>query len=57
MVDQAKTVLGLWLDTLGITPLIIDHVDRFLPLGHYITLKGHGVEFIRQMGLLDMARA
>lgn len=48
--------LGFWLEKMGLNPVVIDRVDRFLPLGHYITLKGNGVDMLRQMGLLNQAR-
>ena len=53
----AGLALGFWLDRLGIETVLVDRVPRFEALGHYIALKGNGVEMIRQMGLEGPCRA
>lgn len=40
-----------------VEPVIIERASRFEALGHYIALKGNGVEVIRQMGLESACRA
>src|SRR5215510_14400517 len=49
--------LGFWLERIGIEPLVIERAPRFEALGHYIALKGNGVEVMRQMGLESACRA
>jgi 2-polyprenyl-6-methoxyphenol hydroxylase-like FAD-dependent oxidoreductase len=49
--------LGFWLNRLGIEAVLIDRASHFEALGHYISLKGNGVEVIRQMGLESACRA
>jgi len=49
--------LGFYLERIGIEPLVIERAPRFEALGHYIALKGNGVEVIRQMGLERACRA
>lgn len=53
----AGLALGFWLKRIGIEPVIIERVPQFEALGHYIALKGNGVEVIRQMGLESACRA
>src|SRR3954467_12376701 len=53
----AGLALGFWLERIGIEAVVIDRVLHFEPLGHYIALKGNGVEVIRQMGLESACRA
>lgn len=53
----AGFALSFWLERLGIKTVVIDRVPRFEALGHYIALKGNGVEVIRQMGLESACRA
>jgi 2-polyprenyl-6-methoxyphenol hydroxylase-like FAD-dependent oxidoreductase len=48
--------LGFWLERNGIEPVIIERTAGFTALGHYISLKGNGVEVIRQMGLEQACR-
>jgi 2-polyprenyl-6-methoxyphenol hydroxylase-like FAD-dependent oxidoreductase len=48
----AGLALAHWLDRLGIETLVLERARRVEPLGHYIALKGNGVEMIRRMGLL-----
>lgn len=47
----AGFALAFWLEKFGIEATFIDRANRFEALGHYISLKGNGVEVIRQMGL------
>src|SRR5437762_2998796 len=53
----AGLALGFWLERIGIEPVVIERAPRFEALGHYIALKGNGVEVIRQMGLEGACRA
>src|SRR5262249_17222975 len=53
----AGLALGFWLERIGIEPVVIERMSRFEALGHYIALKGNGVEVIRQMGLESACRA
>jgi 2-polyprenyl-6-methoxyphenol hydroxylase-like FAD-dependent oxidoreductase len=53
----AGLALGFWLKKAGIDPVVIDRATHFQALGHYIALKGNGVEVIRQMGLEGACRA
>src|SRR5947208_208067 len=53
----AGLALGFWLERMGIQPVIIERASRFEALGHYIALKGNGVEMMRQMGLEQACRA
>jgi 2-polyprenyl-6-methoxyphenol hydroxylase-like FAD-dependent oxidoreductase len=46
-----------WLERGGADVTIIERAHEFAPLGHYLTLKSHGVHTIRNMGLLDACRA
>ncbi|MES1195695.1 MAG: FAD-dependent monooxygenase [Steroidobacter sp.] len=48
--------LAFWLKRFGIETLLVDRASRFEALGHYISLKGNGVEVIRQMGLEGACR-
>jgi 2-polyprenyl-6-methoxyphenol hydroxylase-like FAD-dependent oxidoreductase len=49
----AGLALAYWLERIGIETLFIERAPRFEALGHYITLKGNGVEMMRRMGLLE----
>src|SRR4051812_47788693 len=53
----AGLALGLWLERFGFEPVVIDRAHRFEALGHYIALKGNGVQVIREMGLEAACRA
>jgi len=53
----AGLALGFWLERIGIEPVVIERASRFEALGHYIALKGNGVNVIRQMGLEPACRA
>jgi 2-polyprenyl-6-methoxyphenol hydroxylase-like FAD-dependent oxidoreductase len=48
---------ALWLKQVGLEPVVIDRAPSFRALGHYIALKGNGVEVVRQMGLEAACRA
>ena len=49
--------LAHWLNRIGATTLIVERAPRFQALGHYISLKGNGVEMVRRMGILDACEA
>jgi 2-polyprenyl-6-methoxyphenol hydroxylase-like FAD-dependent oxidoreductase len=49
--------LAHWLYRIGATPLILERAPRFQPLGHYISLKGNGVEMARRMGIAEACEA
>src|SRR4030095_10502859 len=49
--------LGYWLGKIGIEPIIIERAAHFEALGHYIALKGNGVDMIRKMELESACRA
>ncbi len=49
--------LGFWLKKIGIEPVVIDRVAQFQAQGHYISLKGKGVEVVLEMGLEEACRA
>jgi 2-polyprenyl-6-methoxyphenol hydroxylase-like FAD-dependent oxidoreductase len=53
----AGLALGFWLRKIGMNPVVIDRVPGFQALGHFIGLKGNGVEVLRQMGLEKACRA
>lgn len=55
----AGLALAYWLDRIGASTVIVERAPRFQALGHYISLKGNGVEMVRRMGILDacLARA
>jgi len=42
--------LAYWLDRIGATTVIVERAPRFQALGHYISLKGNGVEMVRRNG-------
>jgi 2-polyprenyl-6-methoxyphenol hydroxylase-like FAD-dependent oxidoreductase len=42
-----------WLGRIGATAILIERAPRFQALGHYISLKGNGVEMVRRMGILE----
>ena len=39
------------------TRVVVERAPRFQALGHYISLKGNGVEMVRRMGILDACEA
>src|SRR4051812_42107976 len=45
--------LAHWLGRIGATTILVERAPAFQPLGHYISLKGNGVEMVRRMGILD----
>ena len=49
--------LAHWLGRIGATTIIVERAPRFQALGHYISLKGNGVEMVRRMGILDACEA
>jgi len=49
--------LAHWLARIGATTVIVERAPRFQALGHYISLKGNGVEMVRRMGILDACEA
>jgi 2-polyprenyl-6-methoxyphenol hydroxylase-like FAD-dependent oxidoreductase len=49
--------LAHWLDRIGATTVIVERAPRFQALGHYISLKGNGVEMVRRMGILEACEA
>lgn len=46
-----------WLERGGAEVTIIERARAFEPLGHFITLKSHGVRSLANMGLLESCRA
>ena len=53
----AGLALAHWLDRIGASTVIVERAPRFQALGHYISLKGNGVEMVRRMGILDACQA
>ena len=49
--------LAHWLDQIGATTVVVERAPQFKALGHYISLKGNGVEMVRRMGILDRCEA
>ena len=49
--------LAHWLGRIGATTIFVERAPRFQALGHYISLKGNGVEMVRRMGILDACEA
>jgi 2-polyprenyl-6-methoxyphenol hydroxylase-like FAD-dependent oxidoreductase len=49
--------LAYWLDRLGASTLVVERAPRFQALGHYISLKGNGVEMVRRMGIYEACEA
>lgn len=49
----AGLALAHWLRRIGATTILIERTPHFQALGHYISLKGNGVEMVRRMGILD----
>jgi 2-polyprenyl-6-methoxyphenol hydroxylase-like FAD-dependent oxidoreductase len=45
------------LDRIGASTTVIECQPAFRALGHYISLKGNGVEMVRRMGILDACQA
>src|SRR6185295_6567313 len=46
-----------WLGRIGATILLVERAPCFQALGHYISLKGNGVEMVRRMGILDACQS
>ena len=53
----AGLALAYWLDRIGASTVVIERAPRFQALGHYISLKGNGVEMVRRMGIFDACQA
>src|SRR5262245_11808883 len=53
----AGLAVAYWLDRIGASTVIVERAPRFQALGHYISLKGNGVEMVRRMGILDACQA
>jgi 2-polyprenyl-6-methoxyphenol hydroxylase-like FAD-dependent oxidoreductase len=53
----AGLALSHWLGRIGATTILIERAPRFQALGHYISLKGNGVEMVRRMGLFGACQA
>jgi len=53
----AGLALAYWLDRIGASTIIVERAPRFEALGHYISLKGNGVEMVRRMGMLEACQA
>ena len=53
----AGLALSHWLGRIGATTIVVDRAPRFQALGHYISLKGNGVEMVRRMGILGACEA
>lgn len=46
-----------WLSRAGAEVTVLERAHDYAPLGHYISLKAHGVALISQMGLLEQCRS
>jgi len=53
----AGLALSHWLGRIGATTILVERAPRFEALGHYISLKGNGVEMVRRMGILEACQA
>lgn len=53
----AGLALSYWLERIGAATTIIERAPRFAALGHYISLKGNGVEMVRRMGIFDACQS
>ena len=53
----AGLALSHWLGRIGAATVIVERAPRFQALGHYISLKGNGMEMVRRMGILDSCQA
>src|SRR6185295_9420007 len=49
--------LSHWLARLGASTLVVERAPHFQALGHYVSLKGNGVEMVRRMGILDACQS
>jgi 2-polyprenyl-6-methoxyphenol hydroxylase-like FAD-dependent oxidoreductase len=49
----AGLAVAYWLDRIGASTIIVERQPAFQALGHYISLKGNGVEMVRRMGIFD----
>ena len=46
-----------WLSRSGADVTVLERAPDYAPLGHYISIKAHGVALIRHMGLLEQCRS
>ena len=53
----AGLALAHWLARIGATTILVERAPHFEALGHYISLKGNGVEMVRRMGILDACQS
>src|SRR4051812_42959202 len=53
----AGLALSHWLGRIGASTIVVDRTPRFQALGHYISLKGNGVEMVRRMGIRGACEA
>lgn len=53
----AGLALAHWLGRIGATTILIERAPHFQAFGHYISLKGNGVEMVRRMGVLGACQA
>jgi 2-polyprenyl-6-methoxyphenol hydroxylase-like FAD-dependent oxidoreductase len=53
----AGLAFAYWLDRIGASSIVVERQPRFQALGHYISLKGNGVEMVRRMGIFDACQA
>jgi 2-polyprenyl-6-methoxyphenol hydroxylase-like FAD-dependent oxidoreductase len=53
----AGLALSHWLGRIGVTTILVERAPCFQALGHYISLKGNGVEMVRRMGIVGACEA
>jgi len=53
----AGLALAHWLHRIGAGCVLVEKAPRFQALGHYISLKGNGVEMVRCMGIFEACQA
>ena len=53
----AGLALAHWLDRIGASSVTVEKAPEFRPVGHYVSLKGNGVEMVRRMGILERCEA
>jgi 2-polyprenyl-6-methoxyphenol hydroxylase-like FAD-dependent oxidoreductase len=53
----AGLALSHWLNRIGAATILVERAPSFQALGHYISLKGNGVEMVRRMGILGACQA
>jgi 2-polyprenyl-6-methoxyphenol hydroxylase-like FAD-dependent oxidoreductase len=47
----AGLALAHWLGRIGATTILVERTPCHRALGHFISLKGNGVEMLRRMGI------